>query len=170
VPPVVIGTPAKGRTVTCDPGTWTGSPSLGYQWLRDGAVLGGRTEPSYRVRGGDVGHRLACRVTATNADGVGTATSATVPSAVPPRAFGLPPAGQCVGPRKLKLRLHASRAARVKTLGVYLDGRRRVAVRGRALPAVVWVRRLPSKRFELAVRAVNRDGSWRYAARRYARC
>jgi hypothetical protein len=168
--PVVTGTVARGRTLACDPGTWTGSPTLAYQWLRDGRALGGRTQPTYRVRGGDVGHALACRVTATNEGGSAIATSAAVPDAVSPGSVGLPSGGHCISGRKIKLRLRASRPARVKTVGVFLDGHKRVAVRGRALPAVVWVKRLPAKRFELSVRAVNRDGSWQYAARKYTRC
>jgi hypothetical protein len=168
-PPVVVGTPAKGRILRCDPGAWTGSPSLEYRWLLDGALLSDRTD-TYRVRGRDVGHALACRVTARNAGGVATATSASAPSALAPGELGLPSAGNCVGPRRLRLRLRAPRPARVKTVGVYVDGHRRVAVPGRALPTVVWVSRLPRKRFELSVRAVDRDGSWRYAAQTYQRC
>jgi hypothetical protein len=170
VPPRVAGTPAKGKTLDCKPGQWTGKPKLAYQWLRDGVALRGRTESEYRVRGDDVGHVLSCRVTARNALGVRTATSAGVPSPASPSAFGLPADGPCVGPDQLTLRLRAPRLTLVKSVELHIDGRRRLAVRGRSLPAVVKVRGLPSKRFELSVRALRSDGGWAYASRSYDIC
>ncbi len=58
-PPRVIGVVKPGSTVTCDPGTWTGNPSLAYTWvwqrqarvqpfhLRQAGRLIGTTKGSY---------------------------------------------------------------------------------------------------------------------------
>jgi virginiamycin B lyase len=77
---------------SCDSGTWTGSPTFTYQWLRNGTAIAGATSSGYVFTSADDGQRLACQVTATNAYGHGTATSAaiTVPS---PDTGGLPPVG-----------------------------------------------------------------------------
>ena len=65
--------------MTCTQGTWTNSPTgYAYQWLRDGAPIGGATAASYTISAADVGRNLACMVTATNAAGSGQATSAAV--------------------------------------------------------------------------------------------
>jgi hypothetical protein len=169
-PPVVTGNLAKGETLTCQPGSWTGSPALSYQWLRDGTAMAGSTQPTYRVRGRDVGHALACRVTARNAAGSAVAVSAGVPPALSPGSVGLPPSGQCVGSRGLKMRLRLPAAWRAATVGVYVDGRHRLSLPGRSLPGVVWVRKLPPRRFQVGIRAVTRKGAWARAARSYKRC
>jgi len=70
----------------------------------------------------------------------------------------------------MRLKLRAPRATRLATLAVYVDGRRRAVVKGRSLPGVVWVRRLPARRFEVKLRAVTRAGGWQWAARTYKRC
>jgi hypothetical protein len=101
--PVVTGTPAVGSTLSTTDGSWTGTPtSFGYQWQRDvgtGAVswldIPGATSSTYVVPGSpsvaydDVGSKLRCRVTATNAAGSSApAASNATASAVPA------PAGQ----------------------------------------------------------------------------
>ena len=85
-PPSVTGTPAAGQTVTCDPGTWTSSPSFTFEWLRDGQPIAGATGATYALTDTDAGHQIACRVTGTNSASATQATSAGV--AVP----ALPPA------------------------------------------------------------------------------
>lgn len=57
---------------------WTGSPTptLTYQWKRDGANISGATSPTYTVVSADEGHRLSVSVTGTN-----SVTSTTVTSA-----------------------------------------------------------------------------------------
>src|SRR6185295_7450911 len=70
--------PAAGRTgdtLTCNPGTWSGSPTFAFQWLRDGAPIAGATSPTYKLTDADVGHNISCRVTATNAGGSTTRAS-----------------------------------------------------------------------------------------------
>ncbi len=89
--PVVSGTPAVGRTLSCATGTWTGSPTLSYShaWLRNGSAIPGAAASTYVVQTADQGTGLACRVTATNKSGSAAAVSNTlaVPAAPPP----LPP-------------------------------------------------------------------------------
>ena len=64
-----------GRTVACDAGAWSTGGSFGYRWLRDGRLIRGAASVLYGVVVLDGGHRLACRVTVTNAAGGGSADS-----------------------------------------------------------------------------------------------
>jgi hypothetical protein len=43
------GTPEVGEVVTVNPGTWTGSPTYTYQWLRSGSAISGATSSSYTL-------------------------------------------------------------------------------------------------------------------------
>jgi hypothetical protein len=85
-PPVVTGTPAVGQTLQCAIGSWTGIPKLVYtqQWLRDGTAIAGATTAAYVVQAGDVGHSLACEVTATNelASASAISNAVTVPAPI----------------------------------------------------------------------------------------
>jgi hypothetical protein len=83
-PPVITGTPAVGQTLTCQPGTWTNSPSFAFQWLRDGSPIAGAGDQTYVPVAADAGHQLRCRVTATNTGGSATADSNTVSVPVTP--------------------------------------------------------------------------------------
>ena len=76
-PPSLRGTPAVGRLLTCAPGTWSGPRPivLSYRWLRGGRVLAGATSHSRKLRRGDAGKLVACRVWASNAAGAAQATS-----------------------------------------------------------------------------------------------
>src|SRR3954469_8881464 len=81
-PPKISGTAREGSEVTTGNGTWTGNPtSFTYQWQRcstDGIACGnisGANKSAYTVTAGDVSHTLRVVVTATNADGKGSATS-----------------------------------------------------------------------------------------------
>lgn len=74
--PVVTGIAAVGQTLACDHGLWYGAPTgYAYQWLRDGANIGGATSATYVVVSGDLTHAISCKVTATNANGSTPATS-----------------------------------------------------------------------------------------------
>lgn len=74
--PTVSGNPVPGQTLTCDSGTWTGSPStLVALWQRDGATVANGSW-TYLVGGGDVGAALRCVVVADNGWGAGAARSA----------------------------------------------------------------------------------------------
>jgi hypothetical protein len=86
-PPTVTGTAAVGQTLTATTGTWSGKPTgYAYQWQRcdaGGAActsIAGATAQSYVVADFDIGATLRVAVTARNASGSATATSA--PTAV----------------------------------------------------------------------------------------
>ncbi len=82
--PQVTGTADRGDSLSASPGTWSNNPSsYAYQW-RDCAASGGScsaihrgTGPSYKLHPSDVGGTVDVVVTATNAGGSGSATSAT---------------------------------------------------------------------------------------------
>jgi hypothetical protein len=81
--PVVSGEPKVGAVLTAEPGTWLGSPppSYAYQWQRcelAGACrdITGATRNSYVVVQDDLGKTLRVAVTASNAAGSATVSSA----------------------------------------------------------------------------------------------
>jgi hypothetical protein len=81
--PTISGTPKVDSPETADNGTWSNTPtSFAYQWQRcasDGSACGditAGTTKTYTPAVGDVGHALRVVVTATNADGKASATSA----------------------------------------------------------------------------------------------
>lgn len=76
--PSAEGSAALGTALTCHPGTWTGAPTYAYQWLRDGSEIANETSRDHVVTIADIGHSLACRVTATNAGGSAIATSSVI--------------------------------------------------------------------------------------------
>jgi hypothetical protein len=69
--PAITGTREVGKTLTCSPGEWTGSPpiSFSYLWLRDKEAISGATSSTHVVVEEDAGHKLSCRVTAKNPGG-----------------------------------------------------------------------------------------------------
>ena len=76
--PTITGTPAVGATLTCNPGTWTGSPTFSYVWQLNGDAIPGATSSTYTVPSGAAGGQLTCVVKGTNDGGSSTATSAAV--------------------------------------------------------------------------------------------
>jgi hypothetical protein len=85
--PTISGTPVAGQTLTCNRGTWSGSPPIAYsyEWLRDGVALSGETAATYVIKAADPGHFIRCRVTASNGGGSAMATSAAVAIKRPPK-------------------------------------------------------------------------------------
>jgi hypothetical protein len=83
--PSIGGIPAPGQRLTCKSGvsgSGASSATLSYAWLRDTKAISGASGSTYVVASADVTHHLQCRVTATNAGGSASATSAfvTVPA------------------------------------------------------------------------------------------
>ncbi|MCB8955229.1 MAG: hypothetical protein H6529_01960 [Nocardioides sp.] len=77
--PTITGTPAVGQTLTCNPGTWTGTGiSFTYEWRRADAAIAGATATTYVVVAADAGKALTCAVTATNTGGSNTVSSTPV--------------------------------------------------------------------------------------------
>ncbi len=64
-PPAVTGTPAVGQTLSCQPGSWTESPSFSFGWLRNGVLIAGANTNSLALTSADAGAAIQCRVTAT---------------------------------------------------------------------------------------------------------
>jgi streptogramin lyase len=73
-PASVSGAGVEGSAEACQTpwSSWAGYapfprlyPFDGYAWLRDGTPIAGQTAPTYIPTAGDVGHRLACRLTVT---------------------------------------------------------------------------------------------------------
>lgn len=63
-------------TRTATTGTWANTPtSYAYQWYREATAIGGATSAAYVLTGDDTGHRIFCRVTATNASGSQSAST-----------------------------------------------------------------------------------------------
>jgi len=86
-PPTISGTAREGNTLTARNGTWANSPtSFAYQWQRCGADgtgcgdITGATNQTYTLTSADADHTVRVQVTAKNADGQSTASSA--PTAV----------------------------------------------------------------------------------------
>ncbi len=96
-PPQLSGSPVVGQTLSCSLGTWSGTPALARQWLRGGVPVGGQTGETYALTSADLGTQVACRVTATGADGQAEATSAAVVP-VPTGATGPTGPGGATGP------------------------------------------------------------------------
>lgn len=65
---------AFGKLLTCNI-TFAGSPTVEYQWLRDGAELPGATSKTYMPVAEDIGHSLQCRAAATTSEGKSLAYS-----------------------------------------------------------------------------------------------
>jgi fibronectin type 3 domain-containing protein len=98
--PTISGTTQDGQTVTAAPGTWSGSTpiSYSYQWRRCNAGgnscnnIAGATSTTYTLTAADVGSTLRVVVTASNAGGSASATSAQTAAvtAAPPANTALP--------------------------------------------------------------------------------
>lgn len=93
--PGITGTPTQGQTLTAGPGTWTNSPSaFSYQWedcpLSGGACapIAGAASSTYKLQNADAGGTVRVVVTAANAGGSASQTSAPTAAIIP-----LPPAG-----------------------------------------------------------------------------
>ncbi len=84
--PQIQGSPVENNVVTCTQGTWNNNPTqFDFQWNRNGNPIAGETGNQYTIASADVGQNLTCTVTATNADGSNSATSAAVvPTGAPP--------------------------------------------------------------------------------------
>lgn len=78
-----------GDVLVCDPGTWSGSPTFVYRWLRNGANIIGATDSEYILAAADLGKAIQCQVSATNAGGIvlavdGSADGTRYPASEPP--------------------------------------------------------------------------------------
>lgn len=83
--PAISGTAKTGFTVTSSTGTFKGfpTPTYTYQWKRNGTPISGAIAAAYVLQAADVGQPITCTVTATNAAGTASATSASVTPSAP---------------------------------------------------------------------------------------
>ena len=69
VKPAISGVAAAGETLSCSPGTWSGTVTrYTYQWSIEGTPIAGATSATYTVLTSDQGHTLTCTVTAYNGE------------------------------------------------------------------------------------------------------
>jgi hypothetical protein len=95
--PALTGIAAVGRALATTNGTWNTSASFTYQWLRcsadgsDCGAIAGASATTYAVDAADANHVLKAVVSATNAAGTTSATSAASALVVAtPHAGGAP--------------------------------------------------------------------------------
>jgi hypothetical protein len=82
--PTISGSAAAGSTLTANPGTWSGSAPISYQYqwrICDGNgnachPISGATGQTYQLRNDDAGNAVRLQVIASNSDGSANATSA----------------------------------------------------------------------------------------------
>jgi hypothetical protein len=110
--PVVSGIPAVGKSLSTTSGNWDTSASFAYQWqlcAGDGSgctAIPGATASTYPLVAADLGHRLKAVVSATNAAGTASSTSAASLKVVAvPALTGAP---RISGKAKVGKRLSAS--------------------------------------------------------------
>lgn len=114
--PTISGTPQTGQTLTANPGSWSSdtTPRFAFQWERCDSLgnscsaISGATSQTYVVQSADEGKTLRVVVTASNASGSGSASSAqtavvTKPGAAPPPSTGTIEATQVELPNRLTI-------------------------------------------------------------------
>jgi hypothetical protein len=81
--PPITGGGTEGDTITAGTGTWLGAPtSYTYVWKRNGTPIPAATNATYVLTAPDIHASITVTVTATNANGSDTATSAAfIPTA-----------------------------------------------------------------------------------------
>jgi hypothetical protein len=74
----VSGVGYNGQTMTCNAGTWTGSPTgYAYKWYSSAAEILGQTASTYTVTSATEGTAITCAAAGTNAGGTSAYTMAS---------------------------------------------------------------------------------------------
>jgi hypothetical protein len=83
-----IGSAGKaGDDTTCNPGTWTGSPSsFAYSWTIDSSIIAGQHASTYELAAGDAGHEIRCEVVAHNSAGDSASATSNALSVAKPKS------------------------------------------------------------------------------------
>jgi secreted trypsin-like serine protease len=81
--PSVTGAAEVGQTVTCDPGTWTGSPTFDYRFMRDrggsiSTLTGLGPTNTFTITAAAGGTNIFCEVAATGTDAIRSVDSPEV--------------------------------------------------------------------------------------------
>lgn len=90
-PPSIPSAGTTGQLITCNPGTWTGAPTFGYSWTRDGTPISGASAQTYTLTSADEGHTIRCVVVGHNAGGnsaPATSNALTASAPTPPSTGG----------------------------------------------------------------------------------
>ena len=157
--PQIAGSPVVGDTLSASTGLVTGETlTYTYQWLLDGVPISGATLVTYVITAGDVGHQLSVIVTATNAGGHATQTSASSATVVLAPALvlaAMPVAGltaptlptpsrttfialrQCISTRSETIHWKAAAGVRLTHITITLNGERYGSLAGRTRHATV---------------------------------
>lgn len=88
--PEISGTTRVGSLLTLNPGAWSPSPGLSYQWYASGRPISGATAKTYRLKGSDYGKEIVATVTARKTGYATTARSSTPTAAVRKPAAVIP--------------------------------------------------------------------------------
>ncbi len=66
------GTQSTGTLITVSVGTWTGTPTITYEyrWTRNGSPISGAVNTTYTIQAADDGTTIRCEVRGTNSYGV----------------------------------------------------------------------------------------------------
>jgi Ig domain of plant-specific actin-binding protein len=168
--PTISGVAEVGVTLVATRGTWKGSPtSFKFSWSRcdaNGAAclaIGGATAKIYTPTNSDIGHTLRVNVTARNASGSTTATSAPTavvpPSGCPPGTGTIPiasltpPARLTISAASIKPRVSRSTRAIHLRVAITACGGRHVQ------GASVFATAVPYNQFAVAQAATGADGT-----------
>ncbi len=102
--------PQAGTVESCNPGSWAGADTLGYQWYVGGEAMPGATGETYEVEAGDVPGAIQCVVSGSNA--AATVARASAVTETDP------------APAKAALLATATAAPRATYAGLSVDGGR----------------------------------------------
>jgi hypothetical protein len=92
--PSITGIEQAGDTLTASPGSWSGSPTLAYQWqlcatqASNCSDIPGATGSTYTLTSNDIGQFLRLEITATNIGGYTVATLSSYGQVTSPQAQG----------------------------------------------------------------------------------
>lgn len=150
----ISGEAETGETLTCEKGSWSGSPTFDYQWLRDGAPIGGATSDEYTLTESDQSSAIQCQLSATNAGGTVVALDATSAGTL----YAAPPAGPTpTVTAHGNNQLYISSGSTLRLVSVMPNGS---VTNDNANAGTAWARSLGSNSREDAVHhAVSTDGS-----------
>lgn len=150
------GTPETGETLTCEPGSWQGSPTFAYQWLRNGSAIGGASTNEYMLTAADQGKAIQCEVTASNAGGAVVALDASPSNAI----YAAPPAAPrtVVSTTRSNFQLYISSGGILRLVSVMPNG---IATTASATAGTAWslAAVAPNSREDLVSGAVSDDGT-----------
>jgi streptogramin lyase len=96
-PPSISGSAAVGQVLSSSTGSWTGSPTFAYQWLRCNVIglsclpIAGASSSSYTAVVADAGSTLEAQVTATTSAGSTSIESSPTAAVTAPPANTSPP-------------------------------------------------------------------------------